>query len=81
MSKEAAAEATPGAAHEPVFSTACQAEPVSWTVPSHVGPLAATDAGLSGPLVSPKAVSPRLRGELFSRLLSYGTPQATRAWT
>src|ERR1700761_6371853 len=27
------------------------------------------------PLVSPKAASPRLRDELFRRLLSYGTPQ------
>ena len=56
------------------------AGPASWTTPSGVGPLPGPAApGQPGkPLVPARAASPRLGGELFARLLGYGTPQETR---
>ena len=79
MNNPAAAGATPGAVRGPVFSHPGLAEPASWAVPSHVNPLQVASApALGRPLVPTSEASPRLKGELFARLLSYGTPQETR---
>jgi hypothetical protein len=81
MDEVAATGAAPGTARGPVFSESGLAGPVAWDVPGDVRPLPASDApeSLGRPLVPLKAASPRLSHDLFTRLLSYGTPQPTEA--
>jgi thioredoxin reductase (NADPH) len=54
-------------------------EPVARSVPPNLIPSAPGDAPgrAGGSLVPARAASPRLSGELFARLRSYGTPQRT----
>jgi thioredoxin reductase (NADPH) len=69
------------AAESAVFSESGLAGPAVWNVPGDVRPLPASDAPepLGRPLVPLKAASPRLSRELFTRLLSYGTPEPVQA--
>ncbi|MCW2936496.1 MAG: cyclic nucleotide-binding protein, partial [Actinomycetia bacterium] len=64
----------------PVFSEPDLAGPAGWTGPPSVDPPPGASAPEQPgkPLVPARAASPRLGGELFARLLSYGTPQETR---
>ena len=72
--------AAPWAARGPVFSQPGLARPVTWAAPHDLDRLRADRArGRPGrPVVPPGAASPRLGGELFARLLAYGTPQQTQ---
>src|ERR1700744_1856463 len=81
MDELAATGAAPEAARGAVFSESGLAGPAVWNVPGDVRPLPASDApeSLGRPLVPLKAASPRLSRDLFTRLLSYGTPQPTQA--
>jgi CRP-like cAMP-binding protein len=58
------------------FSEPGLAAPSAWTARPDRNPAAAGPAGK--PLVPVKAASPRLRDDLFARLLAYGTPQPAR---
>jgi len=63
-----------------MFSQAGLARPVAWASPQDLDRLRARHPrGRPGrPLVPVSEASPRLGGELFARLLAYGTPHQTR---
>ena len=63
-----------------MFSQAGLARPVAWASPQDLNRLRARHrrGRLGRPLVPVSEASPRLGGELFARLLTYGTPHQTR---
>src|SRR6202012_3165561 len=79
MDKLSRPDAAPWAARGSMFSQAGLARPVAWATPDDLDRLRASHArGRPGkPLVPTRVASPRLGGELFARLLAYGTPQET----
>jgi len=63
-----------------MFSQAGLARPVAWASPQDLNRLRARHprGRVGRPLVPVSEASPRLGGELFARLLTYGTPHQTR---
>jgi hypothetical protein len=80
MDELSGAAAAPWAGRGAAFSQAGLAGPVAWASPQDLERLRARRprAQLGRPLVPVSEASPRLGGELFARLLAYGTPQQTR---
>ena len=80
MDELSRADAAPGAARGSMFSQPGLAGPVAGATPQDLDRLRARHAAerLGRPLVPAKAASPRLSGELFDRLLSYGTPRRSQ---
>ena len=79
MNELSRADAAPWAARGSMFSQPGLARPVAWAAPHDLDQLRASHrrGGPGKPLVPTSVASPRLGDELFTRLLSYGTPQET----